>query len=192
MLRSQQSFSGILQGIGDHFGEGTKPTWHIDPLFDEQSFGLMPYIQTIKNPAKRWLAKTFHGLAYRLYQNDAFSSKPFMGDSPMDVLHHVRTWMDGTFTRDVLEGEEDHVVVSHGAVMKAIVTHWFHLHGLDAWKELETPNNCDVWVIEGEDKNWTLRKVYDGVEMKNLLDSTENPIAHMKRPNEFPPPELPK
>jgi broad specificity phosphatase PhoE len=189
-LRSQQTYSGILQGVRDYFS-GQQPRWHIDPRLNEQSFGFLASIQSIKNPVKRFLARTFAGFSRELYLRDAFNSKTFLGEAPRETLQSVQNFLDGSFSRDVREGRKDFLIISHGAVMKAFIMNWFHLYGLDTWKELETPGNCDVYVIDGQPKNWKVRKVYDGEKTQNLLDNPVNPIENIRQPTSFPPPPLP-
>lgn len=188
-LRAQQSYSGIAEGIGDYFGEDLSwqtQRWHIDTLLNEQSFGFLPYIDTIKNPIKRGLAQIFSEFSKRLYDGDAFTSRTMLGDAPRDVVRDIRLFMSTTLQNDVNEGEDTHVIVAHGAVMKALVMHWFHLYDLDSWKQINTPGNLDFYMIEGEKKEWTLSHIYDGMNAQSLLDNPPDPIAHIKRPNQMP------
>jgi len=189
-LRSQQTWTGIRQGIETFFGERS-PTWQIDPCLNEQSFGYLASIPHIKNPVKRFLARTFAGFSRQLYLKDVFNNKTFLGEAPRETLESVQNFLDGSFWRDVKEGREDFLIISHGAVMKAFLMNWFHLYDLDTWKELETPGNCDVYVIDGQPKNWKVRKIYDGEKTQSLLDNPVNPIEIIKPPTVFPPPPLP-
>ncbi len=189
-LRSQQTYSGILQGAGDFFKD-QKPKWHVDPRLNEQNFGFLASINSIKNPIKRFLARTFAEFSRDLYLRDAFNNKTFLGEAPRETLQSVQHFLDGSFSRDLLEGRRDFLIVSHGAVMKAFIMNWFKLYGLDTWKELETPGNCDVYVIDGEPKNWKIRKVYDGESSRSLLDHPVNPIENIKPPTAYGPPPLP-
>ncbi len=187
--RAQQTWGGYRQGIGDYFG-AAQPTWHIDPRLNEQSFGALPYLDDIKNPMRRFLAKSFAKVSQALYVNDPFSSSPLMGEAPRQTLINVQNFIDGSFTRDAVEGIDDVLIISHGAVMKAFIMNWFHLYDLDTWKALDTPGNCDVYVIEGEPKDWSVRKIYDGETATGLLDNPINPIAHITKPTDFNPPPL--
>ncbi len=189
-LRAQQTWTGIQQGIDGFFGE-KKPTWHIDPYFNEQSFGALAHINESNPSIKINIARILASLSIKLYQKDNFNAKTFMGESPFEKLQHIRNWIDGTFTRDILDGDDDHMIISHGNVMKDFWMHWFHLYDLDTWKKLKTPGNCDVYTIEGERKNWRLQQLYDGEKMLDIRDQNISPIAHIKSPNKMPSPPLP-
>ncbi len=114
-LRAQQTCTGIKQGLGDVF-ENQNIRLHIDPLLNEQSFGLLPYLDSIQNPIKRKLAQIFAGFAGTLYKSDAFMNKPLMGQAPADSFANVRTFIGTSFRNDVLEGDDDFLIISHGAL----------------------------------------------------------------------------
>lgn len=187
-LRSQQTWTGIKDGIGDLFNN--KAIWHIDPRLNEQSFGLLPYMDQLKNSSNGDVAKAAQEFSKILYQADAFNNKTFMGESPKETLESVQNFLDGSFWRDVNDGQDDFLIISHGAVMKAFIMNYFHLYDLDTWKQLQTPGNCDVYVIEGKPKDWTVKKVYDGEKAQSLLDNPMNPIEGIMRPNQKPPPPI--
>lgn len=188
-LRAQQTWTGIKQGIGDHFNK--EATWHIDTLLNEQSFGFLAFIENVKAYPDSKVAEIMKRFSEQMYKIDPYSNETLMGESPRTVVHNVRSFMDGPMARDVAEGVDDIMIISHGNVMKAFLMHWFHLYGLDSWKDMPPPENCDVYVIEGESKNWRVNKIYDGKNAISLLDNPINPIAHIKRPNEMPSPPLP-
>lgn len=188
-LRAQQTWTGIKQGIGQLFNH--QATWHIDPRLNEQSFGLLPYMDHFKESPNKAVAEAAKEFSQILYKADAFNNKTFMGESPKETLESVQNFLDGSFWRDVQQGQDDFLIISHGAVMKAFVMNWFHLYDLDTWKDMPTPGNCDVWVIEGQPQNWSVQKIYDGEAAQNLLEHPINPIAHIKKPTDFPPPSLP-
>ena len=190
-MRSQQTFTGIKQGLADHFTQQSL-TWHVDPLLNEQSFGILPYIEDIKNPVKKVIVKLLSSMAHQLYKNDSYSSKTLMGESPLDKSRDVRLFMSGSLQNNIDKGHENHVIISHGNHIKPFLMHWFHLYGRDTWQKLDTPGNCDTFVIEGEKGNWSVKKIYDGQNAKSLINNPINPIAHIKKPTDSPPPPLPK
>jgi len=59
---------------------------------------------------------------------------------------------------------------------------------ITAWKELETPGNCDLYVIDGAPKKWQVRKIFNGETGK---ECDIDPIAHIVRPTFASLPEPP-
>ncbi len=179
-LRPQQTTAMLKKGgLNDVFNEQNS-RYYIDPLLNEQSFGIMPFIGNIKNPIKRQLAKLLVSLGKDQYETDPFTNKTALGQSPSETYHNVRTFINTTLAKDMKQGTQDMLIVSHGAVMKAFAMHWFHLYDRDIWKKLETPHNNDVWVIEGENENWEIKKIYDGETQTSLLDNPQDPLNGMK------------
>ena len=75
-------------------------------------------------------------------------------------------------------GESDVLIISHGATMKNFLMRWFHIPDYQ-WRQLETPHNGDVIVLEQQSGSMRLRaqKLYDGeqrhIARKPILDNLQ-------------------
>ncbi|MGB1076813.1 MAG: histidine phosphatase family protein [Bdellovibrionales bacterium] len=175
--RTKETLSGINKGLDPEFhGEP-----HEDPLLVEQSFGVLAHIKHQKNPIKRMFGKLLFHFAKSAYEGTPFSSTTPFGESPKQMYAAAKQFA-GTLERDRMEGKEVCTIVAHGATIKALMMVYGHLP-MSAWKDLKTPGNGDVIVIDLPDPNSgekyrSIRKVWDGVKgtVENL-----NPIEHIKR-----------
>lgn len=187
-VRTHQTLSGIFEGLGDYFGRPLGAgDWKVDPRLNEQSFGLIAQQAGLEDEDVRKTVLQILEASKEQYLRDPFSTSALLGDSPKRVMEAVSNFADGTLQRDIDEGEENFVFVGHGATGKAKIIKLFHLYGLDTWKIMETPNNCDVIMISGEPKNWKCEKIYDGLKQISLLDNPINFIEDLYRPTEKPP-----
>ncbi len=189
MLRPKQTLSGSLLGMGNLFS-GT-PKLHIDPTLAEQSFGFLAYVKKMQDDAAalRKDGKVLTGqkefelavagvltqFSKQVHRDNPLSAASLFGESPNFILSRVKNFINGTLQRDMQE-HKDIFIASHGATTKAIIMNWFHLPA-EAWQEIKTPGNCDLFVIDGESKKWTIRKIYDGEKM---APCDINPIAKFK------------
>jgi broad specificity phosphatase PhoE len=174
-LRPQQTLSAIFKAAGRGlFPE--KP--YEDPRLTEQSFGFISYAASQKGFFPKILSKLLIAFSRAVYADNPYSAKPLFGESPKEIAAHTKTFIDGTLQRDLAQGHENIMIVSHGAVMKAFLMSWFHLP-MSAWQDLETPGNCDCYVIEGEPGNWRVRKIYDG---ETFEECDIDLIEHIKYP----------
>lgn len=170
-LRAQQTCSGIRTGLKDIFTDAV--SLRVDPLLNEQSFGVLPYVQGIQNPVKRGIANVFLSLSQALYKSDPFMNKALMGQSPMETYTNTRMFLGDVIDGHIAQGDDDFLIISHGAVMKSFVMNLLDLYDSQAWNTLDTPNNCDVYEVIKTSDSVQIHKIYDGVSGTDLRD---NPI----------------
>lgn len=175
-LRTQQTLRGLLTGIGTSLFPG-EPKLFEDPRLIEQNFGAVTNLAAHDDPQTVHVTQTLSAIAREAYKKAPYSITPFLGEAPKTVVASAKSFIDGTLARDIAEGKDDILIVCHGAVIKAFLMAWFHLP-MDAWKELKTPGNCDVYCIEGAPKAWSVKKIYDGA---SGTETDINPIAHINR-----------
>ncbi len=176
-IRHQQTLSGIIQGMKDAGFEG-EPDIYPDSRLNEQSFGVLPYMQGNDGDFER-LSKAYS----KTVREDApYSARPLHGESRRDAESFVKQFIDGTLKRDMEEGKNLVLVVTSGAVINAAVKSWFHLP-MKAWDEgrLQNPGNCDIRRIAGTPKDWSVTKIYDGASgvpcHENVIEGIERLTA---------------
>jgi 2,3-bisphosphoglycerate-dependent phosphoglycerate mutase len=183
-LRTRQTTKGILEGIGLN-SLGGKCKLHEDPRLVEQSFGLLGLlVRGHEDDHKHKTYQAISDLSKEFHLQQKFTARTPFGESPQDAYTRVDLFMQ-TLKRDKEAGTTDHLIISHGATIKAFLMRWFHLP-MTAWEQLKTPHNCDVFCIEqtnAEERldtghRWKVRKIFDG-ETGEACDI--NPIAHIER-----------
>ncbi|MFA7276039.1 MAG: phosphoglycerate mutase family protein [Pseudobdellovibrionaceae bacterium] len=175
-VRHEESLRGVLSSLPPYFG--CEPNIKQDARLIEQYFGATAAIKTgAFKGIKGWFGKLYMEFAEALYRRDPFVARTPFGDNPFQMLINTKSFIDGTFVRDIEEGQDDFLIVSSGAAIKGFVFNWFHLP-IEAWKEVKTPGNADIFMIAGERKNWKFRQIYDG-EKGDPIDI--NPIEHIRR-----------
>lgn len=181
--RPQQTFVGMRLGMSAPFRDNDPESLYEEVRLIEKNFGLTGEYATmdVDHPHKG-AVQAVVDTSSAAYNKDPFLVSAPMGESNMDVLIRTKSFTGSLYT-DLLEGEDTVVIVAHGAVIKAIEMNWFHLP-MSVWggdgPQLETPNNCDLTVIEGTPKSWSLTKIYDGLLKQ---DVQINPIAEIQRLN---------
>ncbi len=177
LQRTIETTSGLLSGMGSVF-KG-QPELHEDPRLVEMSFGVLSHlIKKSQDPVDGLPYKNILALSEEFYRLNPFTSMPPFGESPLSTLGRVDNVI-ATLCRDIENGTKPHIIVTHGATIKAFLMRWFHLP-MSAWKELKTPNNCDIFCIKpGENGNLRhiVTQIFDG---ENGLAVHTNPIAHIK------------
>ncbi|MAZ75991.1 MAG: hypothetical protein CMH31_01665 [Micavibrio sp.] len=175
-LRPQQTFRGVYEGIRDNFiGE---PKLKEDVRLIEKFFGAASHLAFADDKVDPDVKRALEVLSKRTYLNDAFSASHLFGESTLNTFVRAKQFIEGTLARDIEEGQDDFLIMTHGAVIQAFIMAWAHLPMASKGK-LGNPNNCDVIVIEGEPKNWTIRKVYDGEAMKPVDIDLVASIDHL-------------
>ena len=187
--RPQDTFSAIFHGANDNGLKSIfrgKPKLNEEYRLSEKFFGAasaLAHPEELFNVGdwtseekKNFLdnVNAIKRLSNATYKNDPFVAPHILGEATLATCDRVKGFSDGTLHRDVLEGKNDFLIVSHGAIVQAEVMNWFHIP-MRAKRELGTPGNGDVIAIEGGDKNWTAIKIYDGEAMKpcniNLIEN---------------------
>ncbi len=170
--RAQETLTGINFGLdAGYHGEPKE-----DVRLIEQNFGALAYLKHSKNPLRRIGADIMFHFAKAVHKGTPFSGRTPFGDSPKDIFESIKSFGE-TLDRDIKNGEETFTIVSHGAVIKAFMMAQFHLP-MSAWQDLDTPGNTDIFVIDGEPENWSIKRIFDGE--KGIEDDT-NPIEHIQQ-----------
>jgi len=158
-LRPKETFSGMVHGMdGALPGD---PKVYGDPRLVEKFFGVVSALEHGNFPVDPDVAAAIRLLSRKVYEGDPFVARHLFGDSTKDTLISVRSFLDGTFARDVAEGKDDFLFVAHGAVIQAFIMTWAHLDMGDKNK-IGNPGNCDIIEISGTPKNWRITRIYDG------------------------------
>lgn len=167
-IRTRETFSGLLRGL-----QGFRtdlPKIREDSRLVEKFFGAasaLEYLEHKDIPPE--LKKALQALSHSVYKKDPFTARGLFGDSTKDIVGNVKSFMDGTLDRDVKMGSQDFLIVTHGAVIQAFLMAWMHLR-IEDKNKIGNPNNCDIIEIEGESKNWTVRRIYNGKDMVAVND----------------------
>lgn len=184
-LRTRQTLSGILTGMGDDALAGDY-TIREDTRLVEHSFGALAYIDTQKGFLRRAFARALVGLSAQVHKHSPYLSYPPFGESPMAVQMRISDFIGSLHRAHDKNDSDDIMIVAHGGVIKAFMMRWFHLP-LSAYDDLKTPGNCDVFVIEKPDPcqyngsnakpGWTITRIYDGQAGVAVND---NPLVRVK------------
>lgn len=164
--RPQETFRGMYEGgLKNHFSEQDDPKLKEDFRLIEKFFGAASALHFPPENIPPELAEALLTLSGHVYRGDPFSSKHLYGESSLETAVRVRNFIDGTLARDIAEGKNDFLIVTHGAIAQAFIMNWFHLP-MRSKGQLGNPNNCDIIEISGEPKNWSVRRIYDGETMQ--------------------------
>lgn len=173
MERTLQTLTGVINVMpSGQFRQ--EPRLFVDDNLVEQDFGLLPYLLTAQDhPGLRGYSKEdiikAAGLVMEfsrhMYGHQKFLARPPLGESPQDVCNRVSRFVD-TLRRDVDTGVTDHVIFTHGAVIKGFIKELYHLP-MQVWDQIATPGNTDVIRINltSDKKIGEARKIYDGTFM---------------------------
>lgn len=192
--RTQETTRGILTGIGDNVFDGTCKL-HEDPRLVEQSFGLLGLLNDHHDdPALHRIYNDLVRLSKKHSDQQKFIARTPFGESPQDAYNRVDLFLN-SLRRDEMKNIKDHLIISHGATIKAFLMRWFHLP-MSAWESLDTPHNCDVFCIEtttdserqSSRARWKVRKLFDG---ECGVECNTNPIQHIDRLSVDRLPQLP-
>lgn len=170
-LRPRQTLSGVLHGMEGLHGLCGAPEVFEDPNLIEQSYGWLPYalhaqqgsLDVFPDERVREFSQHLQGVSKVFYGHTKFTAQPPFGESPLALTLRVRDFMS-TLWRDLDAGVTEHAIVTHGAVIKALMLRTFHLP-MAAWDELATPGNADIFRIDqdpGTGRLLGIRKIYDG------------------------------
>jgi broad specificity phosphatase PhoE len=180
LLRAKQSLSGVLHGM-EGFLPDAKERLRIFENSDlvEQHYGWLPYLDPAsEDPEVKAFSKLIMEFSKKVYDHNAFTAHTPFGESPQMTMGRAKDFID-TLRRDLDGGIEHHVVVAHGATLKALIMKCFHL-SMEAWKELKTPGNADIFRLEFMPENGRIagiRQIWDGENMR-IVDI--NPIENIK------------
>jgi 2,3-bisphosphoglycerate-dependent phosphoglycerate mutase len=183
-LRPRQTLSGVLYGMEGHHNFPGVPQVFEDPNLIEQSYGWLPYgldalshqdLQVFPDERVQEFSQMLQAFSKVVYGHTKFTAQPAMGESPLQMSLRMRDFMS-TLWRDIHAGTKDHVIVTHGATIKALILRCFHLP-MSAWDELATPGNADIFRIDQDEVTGRLlgiRKIFDG---EAGVEVDLNPIA---------------
>lgn len=172
-MRTRQTAAGVIYGAD---GALDAQDFHTSPLLVEQNFGLYSYLHEEKDRTVHLpMAFEFYNVAY---DQDKYSARPPMGESPMDVQTRVFPFV-GTLMRDKAQGVEDAVVVTHGVTLRALAMAFMKIDPAQ-YKNFKNPENCSIYLIEGGDGvYYTFRQIYNGETGQEVsIDWGEKLKAH--------------
>lgn len=173
--RTRETLSGVLTPL-KAMGFQDEPRILEDIRLTEQFYGAVSHLAYDEDPEFQPVARKLLEISKDVERSSPISASLMFGESPKDIMLHTKSFMDGTLARDVAEGKHDVLIVTHGHTLKAFLMNWFHLP-IEAWKDVETPHNCDIYEIVGEPKSWQVRKIYDG---NSQQECDINPIEHIR------------
>ena len=133
---------------------------HQDPLLIEERFGLFgdEHIDVLRAKFPEEFA-----VYDRYYQNEGkfYLPKP-QGDAGIDVYVRAKLFTDTIFRDLYFDDIDTHIIVSHGAFIKAFIMGW--LHETPTWYAQEPPiDNCNIVEINRvKQKEKTLELIYKG------------------------------
>lgn len=178
--RPQETFRGMYEGgLKDHFSEEANPKLKEDFRLIEKFFGAASALHFLPKGVPRFFARILLALSSAVYKGDPFISKHLYGESSLEAAVRVRSFIDGTLARDIAEGKDDFLIVTHGAIAQAFIMNWFHLP-MRSKAQLGNPNNCDIIEITGEEKKWSVRRIYDGEAMQSDDTNLIAEINHLQ------------
>lgn len=155
--RTTETKDGVLKGLGSERIESVREEF----LLREQEFGVFSDIPNEKIQKKKFPAE-FKKYAACQKSSGKFYARPPLGESRADVALRVRVFKE-TLMRDVSNGQEDFLLVSHGVTNRAFEMDFLH-KGVEWFEKEPNPGNCDIILIEGDRKNgYTATKIYQGM-----------------------------
>lgn len=173
MERTLQTLTGVIDMMPpNQFKQELR--LFVDDNLVEQDFGLLPYLLTAQDhPALKGYSKEditkaaglIMEFSKQIYGHQKFLARPPMGESPQDVCNRVSDFI-ATLRRDVEAGVTDHIIFTHGAVIKGFIKELYHLP-MQSWDQISTPGNTDVIRIglTPDRRIGEIRKIYDGTFM---------------------------
>lgn len=162
--RPQETLRGLYEGGLKNIFHG-KPRLKEDVRLIEKFFGAASHLEYAdKNDFPEGFLKGLRRLSYDTYQNDSYIASNLFGESTLAAHVRIKSFMDGTLARDIKQGQEEFIILTHGAIIQAMIMAFAHLP-MRSKSKLGNPNNCDVIAIEGSSKNWAITKIYDGQAM---------------------------
>jgi len=161
--RTLETLRGLYDGVKDAFEGLEPPQLHEDVRLAEKFFGALAYLEHGPHGLPEDLKNAFQALSSATYKNDPFTAATLFGDSDINIHSRIKGFIDGTLSRDVEEGGQDFLIVTHGAVIQAFIMAWAHCP-MRSKAQIGNPGNCDVIEISGQRKNWTIQAIYDGQE----------------------------
>lgn len=175
-VRTTQTKDGILQSLSDDRIESVCE----DYLLREQEFGLFS-----EYPDREMQEKLFPEECARYYtdweKKGKFYASPPEGESPADVAMRTRIF-NGTLMRDMEQGQEDLIVVSHGVTTRTLEMNFLHKE-VDWFEKSPNPGNCDIILIEGDRENgYTATRVFEGKLRPAHLPKDHKATPHGEEP----------
>lgn len=158
-LRTKQMLAATLHGIGNSISG--KPVIYEEPRLIERYLGARNIIEYPEGYIDEELATIFKKIANLTLRNDPYVARNFLGESDKEHWLALKNFIDGTFARDVQEGQNDFLIVAHGATITTFVMIWAHIP-MTHRRELPRIENGDIIEINGGKKQWTYRKIFDG------------------------------
>jgi len=172
--RTLESLSGILHGMGNVFAG--EPALHPQSFLVERFFGAISALRFSNGKLPKEMSDGILDLSRRVNRNDSYTAKPPLGESPKETMMAAKLMME-TLGRDMAEGKREFLLVTHGAVIQAMVMNWLHVLPQDRDK-IGNPGNGDVIEILGTPKNWKFTRIWDGEKGIQVSDDLR---AQVKR-----------
>ena len=178
-LRTVQTKDGIAKGLGDelvanHDRKG-RAGWE-DERLREQDFGAFSAL------SKDEQFEYFPKQAARFYNTRDNKGRHWAkapdGESRAEVCERVEGSIE-TLMRDVANGHEDMVVVTHGVTMRAFEKRFLH-HDIEWFETSDNPKNCDVVLIEGDKEHgYKVTPMFGGLKRPPSLpaDYKNDPVG---------------
>ncbi|MCD8520321.1 MAG: histidine phosphatase family protein [Alphaproteobacteria bacterium] len=179
-IRTKQTLSGVIHGLtstdlgDDNLQPATGPRVIEEPRLIEKFFGATLRLNKALKPLDWRIAGQLWQMAQEVFHKDKFTTRNMLGDSRKDVYEAVCDFIDGPMDKALAAGEEEIIIVSHGAVGQEFIRKMMNLP-LDA--TIPDLGNCDILEFTGAPGNWQMRKLYDGPAMRPSGDSL---IGHLK------------
>lgn len=168
-LRTKQTLSGVLHGAKGFLLPLEGPVVREEPRLIEKFFGATLRLAKGGNlgrklaPVEWRIASQFWQMAHDIFKKDKFATRNMLGDSRKDTYEAVCDFIEGPLADALAAGQDDIIVVSHGAVGQEFIRKMLNLP-MDA--PIPDINNCDILEFTGEPGNWDMRKIYDGPSMR--------------------------
>jgi 2,3-bisphosphoglycerate-dependent phosphoglycerate mutase len=155
-LRTRQTAAGMLHGADGALDE---KVLRVTPRLTEMSFGIFSQFHSEAERARKMPLE-----AAFFKQGEArekFYAKAPLGESPMDVQNRASPLI-GSILRDHEKGIEDHVLVTHGVTLRVFAMAFMNIDP-DQYEIFKNPENCSIYVIEGErGRGYSLRQIFNG------------------------------
>lgn len=157
--RTRQTTAGVLHGAGDAL---SKSEVRVSPYLVEQDFGIFsPYHSDEMRAANFPLEAAFYRAAR---EKNRFYARAPMGESPLDVQQRA-TNHTATLKRDAAKGNGDSLNVTHGVTLRAFAMGFLHIDPVH-YRAFTNPENCSIYLIDGENGNYSFRQIYNGETMQ--------------------------
>lgn len=172
-LRAQQTFEGLLAGMqitmqSEIYNNHIKSVMHTTLNLIEQFHGIHEYISE-QFKADVTFANLQSAFQY-IFEKDPYCTPYIYGESLASLSLRSQLFLFQLQSKAKLNNITEHIVVSHGAIMKSIIMNILQFGDPEYYK-LFSISNCDVITLHLLDNTWKCSRIYSGEYNEELEEN---------------------